>query len=65
MTQCSRRDHCRALVVKRLPERVPRSRPLARQRKAFAATPYSQGYDVALPGVAPRGPRPWYRMLLL
>jgi len=30
------------------------------QREAFAKALYAQGLDVAVPGVAPRDPRPWY-----
>ena len=29
------------------------------QRSAFAKVLYRQGYNVAVPGVAPRNPRPW------
>jgi hypothetical protein len=31
-----------------------------RQREAFAAELYAEGYDVVVPGIAPRAPRPWY-----
>jgi hypothetical protein len=31
-----------------------------RQREAFAKELYTQGYNVAVPGIAPRDPRPWY-----
>jgi hypothetical protein len=31
-----------------------------RQREAFADELYAQGFDLTVPGVAPRQPRPWY-----
>jgi hypothetical protein len=31
-----------------------------RQREAFAKQLYAEGYDVIVPGIAPREPRPWY-----
>jgi hypothetical protein len=30
------------------------------QREAFAVELYAEGYDVVVPGIAPRAPRPWY-----
>ena len=31
-----------------------------RQREALAKELYAEGYDIVVPGVAPREPRPWY-----
>lgn len=31
-----------------------------RQREAFSQELYAEGYKVAVPGIAPRDPRPWY-----
>jgi hypothetical protein len=31
-----------------------------RQREAFAIQLYTEGFDVIIPGIAPREPRPWY-----
>jgi hypothetical protein len=31
-----------------------------RQREAFAKALYAQGYDIKVPGITPRDPRPWY-----
>ncbi|MFZ0423996.1 MAG: hypothetical protein WAL80_14060 [Xanthobacteraceae bacterium] len=31
-----------------------------RQREAFSQALYAQGYDIAVPGIAPRDPRPWH-----
>jgi hypothetical protein len=31
-----------------------------RQREAFAIQLYTEGYDLIIPGIAPREPRPWY-----